>query len=352
MSEANQESLHLKNTGLSRRDLFRTAGMAAGGAILLGLPKFLGSGVSEAEAAIKPGALASANLTLKLDGQFAGYLSNVDGGGVFADIIMDPPGPDMIQRKRTGPVRYEDIVVDIALSAVEKPLSAWITETLTKNVVIKNGAIVYADMNYNETKRLEFTSAILSEIGIPDANANEGKNAATLTLRLVPQSTRLAGGKGKLAASLGAKNKHISTSNFRFNVQGLEKSCGRISKVEGVTVTRTPANNRLDQDKFRQSSSAPGAIDCSKVSITLPEIDAGPFYAWFDDMVINGRPGTERAGVLEWLDPTLKNVVASVQLGGLGIVRYEPDPIKAGGAEKLAGQVQIDMYCETVNLIL
>ena len=36
---------------LTRRDLFRTVGLATGGAMLLGLPKFLGGWTSEAEAA-------------------------------------------------------------------------------------------------------------------------------------------------------------------------------------------------------------------------------------------------------------------------------------------------------------
>ncbi|HEX7767856.1 MAG TPA: hypothetical protein VF443_14160, partial [Nitrospira sp.] len=71
MSESNRESLHPRNTGLSRRDLFRTAGMAAGGAILLGLPKFLGGGVREAEAALAVRTLGPINVALELEGQYA-----------------------------------------------------------------------------------------------------------------------------------------------------------------------------------------------------------------------------------------------------------------------------------------
>ncbi len=338
-------------SNLSRRDLFRTVGLATGGAMLLSLPTMLSGFVSPAGAALRKGATSMTNTTLELDGQFGGFLSTVDGGGVFADILNEPLGQDMIQRKRPGPVRFQDIVIEIPLQNVEKALSSWVTETLTKNATTKNGAIVYADINFSEVKRLEFSGALLTEIALPDADAQDSsKNAALLTLRLTPQSTRLAGGKGKLASASSTKAKQILSSNFRFNVQGLEKACGRILSVEPIVLNRAVAQTPAGQEKFRQSAAA-GALDCSKVTITLPEADAGPFYAWFDDMVIKGRPGTERAGLLEWLDPTLKNTVASAQLGNLGIVRYEPDPVASGGERRL-GQVQVDMYCETINLTL
>jgi hypothetical protein len=352
MSESSQKFSENVRSEISRRDLFRTAGLAAGGAMLLSLPTMLSGFVSPAEAALRKGATSMTNTTLELDGQFGGFLSNVDGGGVFADILNEPLGQDMIQRKRPGPVRFQDIVIDIPLQNVEKALSSWITETLTKNAAPKNGAIVYADINFNEVKRLEFSGALLSEIALPDADAQEGKNAALLTLRLTPQSTRLTGGKGKLASAPGTKAKLILSSTFRFKVQGLETACSRIVSVESIVVKRAVAGTPAGQEKFRQQSAAAGALNCSNVTITLPEADAGPFYAWFDDMVMKGIPGTERAGLLEWLDQSMKTVVSSVQLGGLGIVRYEPDPIKAGTQEKMGGLVQIDMYCETVNLTL
>ncbi len=348
MNEQPQGPEDHNNQGLSRRDLFRTAGFATGGAMLLGLPKFLSSLAGPAEAAIKNTAFLRSNTALEIEGQFAGFLTTVDGGGVFADVITEVTGQDMIQRKRPGPARFEDIVVEIPVGSVEKALANWISDTIGKSPVQKNGAIIYADINFNEVKRLEFFGAFMSEIVLPDADAAEGKSAALLTLRLTPQSTRLAGGKGKLTGS-NSKTRQIQAGNFRFNVQGLEKACGRIASVEPISVKRAMLVQNLGQDG-RVSTKAPGPLDCSLVRITLPEVDAGMFYAWLDEMVIKGKPNAERAGLLEWLDPTMKNVLASVQLGGLGIVRYEPDPSKAN--EQKVGMVAVDMYCETINLIL
>ena len=328
---------------LSRRDLFRTVGLATGGAMLLGLPKFLGGWTSEAEAAISS-QYVPPKVGLELDGAFVTFLLSMEGGNAFADIVPEAVGPDMIQRKRPGPVRFEDLVITVALGNVSKLLSNWITDTLAKGSAPRNGAFVYADLNFIETKRFEFFNAILTEVTVPAADAIAGKNAAALTLRIAPQTTRLAGGTGKtLTFPQGKTTKGILSNNFRFNVQGLEQACRRISKVASIVARRPVAGAVVGVDKFMQS--APGVLDCSIVRITLPEADAAPFYQWF----VNGKPGDERAGVLEWLDVTLTTVIASVQLNGLGIIRYAPDPINAvsGGNP---GLVQIDMYCESINL--
>ncbi|MEO5955468.1 MAG: hypothetical protein ABIR36_07240 [Nitrospiraceae bacterium] len=294
----------------SRRDLFRTVGLATGGAILLGLPKVLGSWTAEAEAAVQASALSTVRVALELDGAFMCFLNSVEGGNAFADIVPEAVGPDAIQRKRPGPARFEDIVVEVGIAGVAAPLSGWITEMLAKFPTPKNGAIVYTDMNYKEVKRLEFSNAILTEVTVLASTAAEGKKPAALALRITPQATRLAGSTGKVLAVLGVKNKNIVSGNFRFNVQGLEKSCGRVSKVDPIVARRVVTGTAVGQDRLKQS--VPGVLDCSIVRIALPEADAGPFYQWFDDMVLNGKNGAERAGLLEWLDPTLTTVLASI----------------------------------------
>jgi hypothetical protein len=311
--------------------------------MLLGLPTFLGGWTSEAEAACAPGMTS-----LELDGIFVCSLNSVDGGSAFADVVPEAVGPDMIQRKRPGPVRFEDIMIRIALAGVATPLSNWITDMLVKSPAPKNGAIVYADMNYNEVKRLEFFNAMLTEVTVVAADAKAGLSSASLILRITPQTTRLTGSTGKkLTSTLGGTTpKSLRSSNFRFNVQGLEKACKGVSKVDSIVARRPFAIPVPGQDKFIQS-----ALDCSIVRITLPEADAGPFYTWFDDSVVKGKAAGERAGVLEWLDPTMTTVLGSLQLGGLGIVRYAPEPIGAG-SEKPIGLVQVDMYCETMNLTI
>jgi hypothetical protein len=333
-------------SSLSRRDLFRTAGIAAGGAVLLGLPKFLSSRINEAEAAITKGTAAS-RLALELEGQPAGILESVEGGNAFTEVLLEPPGPDLIQRKRPGTVRFEDLIIRVPLGGNAKSLTNWIMDTLTKGPIPRNGAIVYADFNYTEVRRLEFFNALLTEVTFPALDA-VSKNVAYIMLRITPQTTHLAGGKGKGMAPPVANPKTTSSNFFRFNVQGLENACKGISQVGSIEVKRPVAKMAAGQEKFRQSASGlSGVLDCSMITLTLPPGDASPFYAWFDDLALKGNPAGERVGLLEWLSRDLKTVMGSLLFGGLGIVRIVHDASE-GNVDKVQ-KVHVEMYCETIT---
>lgn len=314
------------NQGLSRRDLFRAAGLATGGAMLLGLPTVLSSLTTTAEAASPDPVLTMA---LELEKQFAGFLSDVSGGSAFADIVLEPQGKDLFQRKRPGPVRYEDIVLDIKLEHVRAPLLSWITDSLPKSPVLKNGAIMYRSTLGGETiMKLSFFNAMLSEMQIHqrfDPIFEVGQPGdVTLRLRITPQSVLL--NTGENISQLGSMR---SPTRFIFNVQGLESTAKHIQRVEGIGAKRIAAQT----------------FDCSVVHIALPAQHAYPYYKWFEEMVIKGNFNAQRAGQLEWR--TNDNIhCGGVKFGGLGIVRYSL------GNENNIPMAYIDMYCETINFTL
>lgn len=342
----------LKN--LSRRDLFRTAGVAVWGAALLGLPKFMGSRMGEAEAATdKRTATSLSHLALELEGQPAGILKSAEGGNAFAQVIPESIGRDLIQRKRPGPVRFEDIVIRVQLgSAQGKPIYDWINQFLAQGSITRNGAIVYADVNQNEVRRLEFFNAQLTEIEFSPLDASS-KDRIFAMLRITPQSTRLVGGKGKAKVIGPVKSTAAFSNLYRFNAQGLENSCKNIYQVDSIVAKRpiaTAVDPTTGKEKFKQpGSGSSGILDVSTIGLTLPMADAGPFYAWFEDFVVKGNPGGERSGLLEWLGPDMKPI-GGIQLFGLGIFRIVADKTDAV-AEKVS-RVGVDMYCETMKLNL
>lgn len=334
-------------SSLSRRDLFRTAGVAAGGAALLGLPKFIGHWIGEAEAAVdKRIASSLSRLALELEGQPAGLLESVEGGNALTEVVLEPPGLDLIQRKRPGPVRFEDIVIRVPLGGSSKPLTNWMAEMLTKGPISRNGAITYPDFNNTEVKRLEFFNALLTEVTFP-ALDGASKDVASVTLRLTPQTTRLAGSKGKAFPPPGNKTKPALRSNFRCNIQGLENACKNIFQVDSILAKRPMTTVAAGQEKFRQLGSGSGVLDCSMITLTLPPGDVGPFHAWFDDVVLKGNPAGERAGLLEWLSPDMNTAIGSLLFGGLGIVRVAANSAEAG-TEKIQ-TARVEMYCETIT---
>jgi hypothetical protein len=330
---------------LSRRDLLRAVGLTAGAAMLLG------TRVTAAAAELR--AYTSGKLALELDGTMT-YLRSAEGGNAVVDVIDEPVTEDLILRKHPGGLHFEDILLQTPLAGW-LPLAGWIAATLTKGPVPKSGALVYMDFNNNEIRRLEFFNAIITEVALPACDA-ASKDAIYLSLRLSPESTRLVGGSGKsstaAAMATATANKNIMGSSFKLNIQGLEPACIHINKVAALTAKRGLLQSQGASVLREQAGRHFMPLDCSALSITLPEQDAGPFYAWFTDFAIKGNNSSkaERAARLEWQNVADGRTVAFADLGNLGIVRFAP--VAASTGSETIARVQVDMYCETINMVL
>lgn len=337
----------MNDSKTTRRDLLRALGMGTGLALIAPLA-MRGGSVARAAGARGMGMPAG----LELDGVFI-PLDSVDGGNAFADVAVDP-AIDAVQRKHLSLLRYEDITLGVPFGAAPA-LMAWIGTWLSKGPQQKSGAIVYVDVNFKDTKRLEFLNAVISEVSLPACNAGVPARGESLIVRLTPQETRLTGGTGRtMNMSLARTTTVVSPANFRMNVQGLESSCTRIRTVSAPVGKRTTAGQLPKSEAVREKPLPAGLLDCSTVTVTLPENDAGPFYQWFNDFALRGNTNQERAGRLEYLSPDRTRVIAAVDFGNLGITRYAPLPpsdAQGGGIAAVSTTlVQVDMFCETMNL--
>lgn len=93
----------------------------------------------------------------------------------------------------------------------------------------------------------------------------------------------------------------------------------------------------------------PAKLEFPNLVISIAESSAGTFYAWFQDMVIQGNAGenNEKSGTLELLDPTLKNTLMTIYFHHLGIFGFTPEKseAKAQGLKR----VKVEMYCEQMT---
>jgi hypothetical protein len=67
-------------------------------------------------------------------------------------------------------------------------------------------------------------------------------------------------------------------------------------------------------------------------------------------MVMKGNAGdnNEKAGTLEFLDPTLKVSLLTIYFNHLGIFGFSPEKLDAG-ADTIR-RVKVEMYCEQMTL--
>jgi hypothetical protein len=343
MSTQNKRTL-ARTTLSSRRDLLRALGLAGGAALLA---PFAPRGGATAYAAVA----MTAGLMLEVDGSYS-PVDAAEGGNAFAEVGSEPP-QDAVLRKHLVAVRYEDLVVQVVLGAASAQLMSWVGAALQNGAAPKSGAIIYADYSGKEMRRLEFFNAVITEVALPACDAGVAKDRGRLTLRIVPQGTRLVGASGKTVGGGMSKTQTINTSLFRMSVAGLESACSTIRSVSAPSAKR-PLVRAGGTEKLGKVSS--GQLDCAPLSIVLPERDAGPFYSWFDDFALKGNANAERPGRLEFLASTVGSVLATVDFGNLGITRFAPLPLSADAARGSVGassglaMVQVDMFCETMSL--
>jgi hypothetical protein len=282
---------------------------------------------------------------LELDGRLAGVVSGFKGGNAVADVIEFSSGDDLISSKSLGDIHYEEIVI-VTGFAMDAILWDWVAHMLDGTPVRMDGAIVFADVNLNVVRRLEFHNALLTEVAFPELDASD-QDVAHLTIKFRPEWTEQMAGSGKLADSFLTRQKAWLTSNFRIEVGSL--ACQRVNKIEALTIKQKVTEFREGGERTVQL--VPGKLEVPNVVLTFSVIDGSSWEPFFDDFVIHGNNGADKelGGILQFLGPDL-SILASLHFLHVGIFRLAPeeaDPSTAGAA-----RLQADLYVESNRLFV
>ena len=331
-----------EQTKASRARFLGTVGAAgvAGAAIAGGAWR-----TGKAGAAAAPGGrgFSAGHFVLELDGaKQAGFLNSVEGGNAVGEVVHEVGSAAYYQKKHIGNVTYEEFAVAFGL-ALPPDVYDWISASLVgdRDAERRSGAIVAADFNYEAKARRTFTDALITEVGFPALDA-AAKDPASLTLKFAPEHTADAPASGKLASPL--KQKVWLASNFRLEVKGLPTA--KVNKVEALTIKQTVATD--DIGDARDPQREPGKLEYPNLVFTVPEVDAQPWFDWFDDFVLQGNNGeaAEKTGRLTYLAPNLQDQLARLDFFNLGIFKLATDTTEANDAIK---RVKVELYCERIE---
>ena len=337
--------LNLHRTHPSRREFLTMTSLFAGGLLAFGLPFFNGrtgpAFAMQSHQAIQRG--GAVRYMLELNGAIVGPLNTMESGFVSGEIITYQDGNDLVRQKRLGRLKYEDIVLTCGAN-LSLPFYQWLAETLNRLTPRKNGAIVAVNTNGQIIDRREFQNTLVKEVQLPalDGASNE---PAYFTVTLTPERIRYQLPNSRQdVPSPQANQASLRTSKFRLGIQGLEQACAFVQRIEPLVVKQEIINYQ-DGSDARQSRVSGGRLEVGNLVITLPQHQAGPFTEWFSSFVLQGQiSGNTKQGLLEFLAPNGQTVLAAATLHNLGIFRMVP--VTRGGTY----QVQIEMYCESVQL--
>lgn len=263
---------------------------------------------------------------LMLDGVNVGIVKSAAGGGATADVVSEA-GSTFFSKKHIGAAKYEDVTMQVGLS-MNKAFYDWITAGWKGNFQSKTGSILACDSNFNILSQRDFSNALITEVTIPAMDASS-KDAAYMTLKFSPESTRYKKSSGKVTG-IDTRQKLWLPSNFRLNIPSLD--CTRVSKIEALTVQRTARN-----------------ISFPNLKITFSDTTAQTWIDWHDAFVIKGNNGdaNEKTGSLVFLAPDLQTPFGTINFFNLGIFRLSLD-----SSDVTPDQVQhvtAELYCERME---
>ncbi len=298
--------------------------------------------LSPASAAERQRSYVSGNFFLTLNGVKTGVIKSVDGGGISAEVINEPQGPNYFTKKRIGQPKYEDFAIQVGFSN-GKQLYDWIQQTWNMARPRVSGSIISADYNWDAKSERQFTNALLTETTIP-AMDGTSKEPAYITLKFAPEFIRSVKASGKLTAEK-MEQKIFLPSNFRLQIDGLD--CSKVTKIESFTVKQGVASK--DIGSARDSQKEPGKLEFPNLKITIAETAAQSFIDWHENFVIKGNnnDSKEKNGSLTLLSPDRKTEFAKIEFFNMGIFRIQPDKAQANTDQ--IKRLTIELYVERMT---
>ncbi len=276
-----------------------------------------------------------ANPVLELEGAVAGYLLSAEGGYPYAEVVPEKIGPDRIQKKHLGMIRYEDITLSFGLN-MSGEVYAWIRETLSGNGSRKNGAVIMADYQGQIVKRIDFYNARITEIIFSPFDASS-KSTGMIKLKLSCDFSRESQPGGSIARAAGTKQKAWTQNNFRLKIDGLEAALTRVTRIESLTIRQMISKDMNGNPRFPTETTY---VDALNLSVVLPEEDAAPLKQWMGTVA-------EKNGSIEVLSANMQETLFTLNLSNIGLIRLAPEPTTRGADVQL--NIKADMFLEKVD---
>jgi phage tail-like protein len=267
----------------------------------------------------------------------AGALLEAEGGAAFTDVIVTEETTDFQAKKLPGTRKFGNITLKRGMTA-DTSFFDWIEGSIGGRPVAHSGAIAGTDENFKLFTRTDFFNALITEVGFPALDA-ASKEAAKMTIKMQPESTRIQAGSGSVNPTHTAQQKSF-VNNFKLTINGMNATF--VTKIDQINI-------KLN---YAQADSAAGqrlaSIDIPNLKFTVPESRANDFISWHEDFVIKGNnsPENEKSGSLAFLSPDLKTEFFRLDLTGLGIFALDRDPLTLTNEVR---NVTAQLFCNKMN---
>jgi hypothetical protein len=173
------------------------------------------------------------------------------------------------------------------------------------------------DMNNGIKQLFELGQASITELELPGASAKDSKKALEFRLRLQPSKFNVVPGSGTQAATATGKTKALLSSNFRVSVDG-------VASASVMTVAPCIVKK--------------GGREITGLAVTVPLNDgvSGDWWKWAQgSLASKDVKASEKVLRVEYLDPSLTNVLLTVDFNGTSVETMDIASLEANADQVL-----------------
>lgn len=280
--------------------------------------------------------------SLLIEGKPVSFVKKLQGGTLVGAVGIDASrGGEGAKKQLTG-TKVEEIT---AVVGIDKPLLDWVAQSWKGSSQPKNGSIVSADFNYKSMRKVDFSSAFITETTVPKLDGSS-KGTGSFTVKIQPGSVQFSKGDGaSIQPSIGPKQKSWLESNFRFEMDGLDGT--RVASIESFTVRQTAAQ----VGDVREATKASGGVEFPNLKLSISQASFSTWWDWYNDFVVNHNADDqhEKNGAIVLLEPNMKDELGRINLFNCGIYRLASD--SEANADKIV-RFTAELYCERMELAI
>jgi hypothetical protein len=261
---------------------------------------------------------------LDLGGKMAGYLKKITPPEMKGEKVEHKTGVGHITKKGIANYSHGDFSFSCAMS-MGKDLQAWIKASFDNAFQRQDGALIMADFNGEEMRRISFHHALITECSFSNLDA-ASKDACYVDLKCQAEVVRNAAGKGKVATALGSRAKDWMCSNFKIEIPGVD--CSTVSKVELPKFSQKVAQDAVGH--LREQCYIPTSLDLSDLTVTFAPGSGGKvedqWVAAAEKWFIGGETLEEKHLniTVTWFAPDQKTILGEITYGGCGWLSLKP----------------------------
>lgn len=280
---------------------------------------------------------------LELNGQFVGHLHSFKS----QDFAPSKTAPQFGKSPMRTKVPSQPILTIQAGGGMSPALYSWIETSLNSSASRRHGAIIPGGFNSQATPRIDFSSALITEVAFPSWDASS-KDAAYLSIKLSPGKVTYQKSKGGKRPPPPHKSRGWLASNYRFMIQGMEKASAYVLRIEPLVMKLLPPAKVSRREPRALSLSAKWAI--SPLEITVPMPHGQPFVDWANIEMIQGSNAKTKNAQLQILSPDLKTPLLILNFKSLGIMQVSVSPLEAGSEKVSTMKVKMAVESMKINI--